>query len=523
MTKPTIQQLRRLQSSPAAFRSAIVIDSDTGPKRLANVVEPWQAADFAAMDGGWQVCVGQKPAAATKVYQRGFLCRPRGHSKTSDISIQIVWALFAASRKVLVVCAAADRDQSRLIRDAVQRLVMLNSWLKDYVSVQDCRVVNPHTDSTCDIISSDEKSSFGILPDAIIADEFCHWSDRGLLDSLLSSAAKRANCLFLVITNAGAVGSFQWDFQEAVKRDPEGWYFNSLDGPQASWITPQRLAEQQRLLPSLAFDRLWLNRWSAGAGDFLSPADIDAAVTQTGPMDGKELGYSWVGGLDIGISHDASAFIVLGIHTGHTEVIDAPQRKTAPINRLLVDAGILQPRRQHDEPQRIQHPGTGRIRLAAVQVWQPSKGLRVDLSSVESAIVAADKQFKLSACACDPWQSALMVERLQKLGLSVYSLQQTGITLQAQASAVLDVFRERLIDLFPCEALLSDLRACQVASRSYGFRIVSPKISNMNTHQTAHGDCSTSFQLALLAARRAVLHGSREIQGRLVCWPSAVA
>jgi hypothetical protein len=103
----------------------------------------------------------------------------------------------------------------------------------------------------------------------------------------------------------------------------------------------------------------------------------------------------------------------------------------------------------------------------------------------------------------------------------VFSLQQTGITLQAQASAVLDVFRERLIDLFPCDPLLADLRACQVAERSYGYRIVSPKISNMNTHQTAHGDCSTSFQLALLAARRTVLRSPRDISGDLVVWPSA--
>ena len=141
-TKPTIQQLRKLQASPAAFRQAIVIDTDTGPKRLANVIEPWQAVDFSAMDGGWQVCVGQKPDDGAKVFHRGYLERARGHDKTGGLAVQISWALFASRRKLSGICSGADRDQARLLRDAVQRLTLLNPWLADYVQVQDVKLVN---------------------------------------------------------------------------------------------------------------------------------------------------------------------------------------------------------------------------------------------------------------------------------------------------------------------------------------------------------------------------------------------
>ena len=304
--------------------------------------------------------------------------------------------------------------------------------------------------------------------------------------------------MFLIFTNAGAVDSWQWQFREAVHRDPD-WYFNALNGPVASWITPARLAEQRRLLPGIAFERLWLNVWSKGSGTALAEADIDAAITQDGPMRGDEVGWSFCSALDIGISHDATAHVVLGIHTGHTETIDAPPRKTTHINRCLIDAGLIQPARRDEPQQQIHHAGTGRVRLAHVDVWQPTNGSRVDLSEVEAAIVAANERFNLSCVACDPWQSELMVQRLQRRGLAIFSLQQHGQSLQAQASAVLDVFRERSIELFRHDALIGDLRSLQVAERLYGFRLISPKTSNMNTNATAHGDCATAFSIGLLA------------------------
>ncbi len=238
-------------------------------------------------------------------------------------------------------------------------------------------------------------------------------------------------------------------------------------------------------------------------------------------MRGDEPGYSFVSGLDIGISHDASALVTLGVHVGHTETIATPKVKLRGTLAALVDAGLMEVKR--DEPQRVRHPGTGRVRLAAVQIWQPRDGNRVDLTEVENAIVATNEKFGLSCVACDPWQSELMVQRLQRRGLPVYLLQQTGINLQAQASAVLDVFRERIIDLFPCDELLADLRGLQVAERHYGFRLVSPRATRMDTHATAHGDSATGFSLGMLAAKRAVLRPAREVPGRIVLWPEVVA
>ena len=114
-------------------------------------------------------------------------------------------------------------------------------------------------------------SSYGILPDLIIADELAHWQgDGGLWHSLISSAAKRSNCLLVVISNAGFVDSLAVGRREAARTDP-AWIFCRLDGPEASWLTADRLAEQRRMLPAVAYARLWGNQWCSGGGDALTP------------------------------------------------------------------------------------------------------------------------------------------------------------------------------------------------------------------------------------------------------------
>jgi len=50
-----------LQRSPSAFRSALLIDTDSGPRPFADIMDPWQAADFQALDTGWQNAAGQSP------------------------------------------------------------------------------------------------------------------------------------------------------------------------------------------------------------------------------------------------------------------------------------------------------------------------------------------------------------------------------------------------------------------------------------------------------------------------------
>ena len=61
--------LLELQQSPAAFRDSILIDTDAGARPLRDCIDPWQSADYLALDSGWQRAVVGTSLDAK--YQRG--------------------------------------------------------------------------------------------------------------------------------------------------------------------------------------------------------------------------------------------------------------------------------------------------------------------------------------------------------------------------------------------------------------------------------------------------------------------
>jgi phage terminase large subunit-like protein len=466
--------LANLQSDPAAFRRALLIDTDLGPRPLGECVNDWQAADFAALDPGWRRAV--QGARVDARYQRGWLERPRGHAKSSDLGIMATWALFASRRRLSGVGAAGDQDQARLLRDAIGKLLHFNPWLASVLEVQAYRVLNTRTESVLEIISHDAPTSYGLTPDFIIADEVTHWRKKDLWESLISAAAKRSTCMFVVITNAGLKDDWQWKIREAIRTAP-AWYFSALGAPVATWITPDRLAEQQRLLPGVAYQRLWLNEWTSGGGDALTEEDIKAAFfADLRPQPSAVPGYEYVGGLDLGVSRDASAICILGIRRGRE--------------------------------------GHGRIRLAFTRVWRPQKGQKINLQEVEDALFDLHSRFLLKALNYDPWQAQHLASRLQAGGLSVYRSQlhkfagkvaptskvpmvevpQTGQTLQRMATVLLEAFNDHRLELYDDAELGRDLSRLRVEERQYGFRLTSPH------DEYGHGDLGTAFTLAMLAA-----------------------
>jgi hypothetical protein len=476
--------LLELQSDPKAFRAALMIDTDSGPRPLGECIDPWQRTDFEALDPGWQrAVVGSSQEAR---HQRGWLERARGHSKSADLGTMAAWALFASRRRLSGIAAAGDQEQARLLRDAIGRLLYVNPWLASILEVQAYRVLNTRTESTLEIISSDAKTSYGLTPDFIISDEVTHWKSRDLWDSLLSSAAKRSTCMFVVITNAGLQDDWQWQTREAIRTDPR-WYFSRLDGPVASWITPDRLEEQERLLPGIAFRRLWLNGWTTGGGDALTEEDIAAAfVSDLRPQTLAVPGFEYVGGMDLGVSRDASAVCILGVHRG-----------------------------------RYDH---GRIRLAFTRVWRPRKGSKVDLQGIEDTLIDLNQRFDLKALNFDPWEARHMAQRLSATGLGVASKQlgrhhmtsrvpmtevtQTPANLQKIATVLIEAFNDHRVELYDDPDLRRDLTRLRIEERQYGFRLTSPR------DEHGHGDLSTAFGLAMLAASE--LAGKRVIRAGIM-------
>jgi len=452
-------QTNRLQAyatDPAAFRNDLMIETGNELVPLGSILDGWQDADFRAADPGWRRAIGHKVDAVSRCYfERG-----RGHSKTQDLSVSVAMALAFAPRQIIGIGAGADSDQARLLADAIQRLIRANPLLAEVLEVQRNVVVNTRTKSELRIISSDVGSSYGILADFIVVDELTHWTTagEGLWHSLLSTAAKKPNCLLVIISNAG-VGqgeSWQWNVREAA-RTSDTWHFHSLNGAVASWISPKLLDEQKRLLPAVAYRRLWENQWCTLTGDALDMEDIERVfANELGPLASKESGYVYAGGLDLSVSRDHSSFVVVGRNTK-----------------------------------------TNAYRVARCWLWKPPRGGKVNLEAIEETIVTASKLFGLKTVACDPFQAAYLIERLTKQGIKIEECPQTGRQLVAQCQLLLELVNSATLTSYAFEPLEYDLRHLKVETRSYGMRLLSER------DEHGHGDTATALTIALTAAKSA--------------------
>jgi phage terminase large subunit-like protein len=500
--------LQQIAASPASYRRALMVDTDRGAQRFADVMDAWQREDFEALDPAWERIVNRN---AEDGIRRAYFERARGHSKTTDLAVMTSWPLFASQRKITGVHGAADKDQARLLRDAIDNLVRLNPWLGQSLEVQAYRVRNIHTDSSLEIMSADAASSWGQNPDFVTVDELSVWPKRDLWDSLFSAADKRRHCVLVVISNAGygKGESWHWDQREKCRADPE-WRFVHLDGPVASWITKEQIDHQRRHSPPLVFQRVWLNEWTTGDGDALSEHDIKAAVTLPGPLLEPEKGWVYVAGVDLGLKRDAAALAIVGVDVGYYEEIEQERPKLTPAQRYLGGANSLD--MLADESAYC--GGTGRFKLASLHLWQPpGNGRKVEIEPIEAAILSIYQAFGLACVGLDPWQAAYLIERLQKRELPVESADFTGPNLKQMASILLDGFNQRQIELYSHPKLLADLRALRVEEKSYGVRLTSPRGPN------GHGDAATALAIALLIAKRYAFSAPTRINGPLICWP----
>lgn len=443
--------LKLVVADPVQYRRRLMIGTDGGTQFLHTASDPWQQTDFLALDPGWLRCVGR---SAEPCHQRAYLERPRGHSKTNDIATMATWALLSSQQPVNGIVAAGDLDQARLLRDAVDKLVKLNPWVGLLIGVRNYRIVNRYTGSVCDIVASDAATNYGLTPDFLVCDELTHWHKAEMWDAMFSAAAKRANCMVVVISNAG-VGqgtSWQWRIREAARTSPD-WYFSRIDGPKATWISEKQLAEQRAMLPASAYRRLWLNEWVRGTGDALEPADIEACCTLDGPPDPPDTTWTHIQGLDLGIKHDHAALVVLACK-----------------------------------------PGAGKVRLANVQSWKPGAKGEVDLIAVERAVAEASQKFGSTVTFYDPHQCALMAQRLRKMGFRMEEQPFIGQHLNRMASSLLQVFSSRRIELYRDTELIADLLRLTIVEKPYGYKLEAV------SDEFGHADRAIALAIALPTA-----------------------
>ena len=108
--------------------------------------------------------------------------------------------------------------------------------------------------------------------------------------------------------------------------------------------------------------------------------DIDKAITLSGPLSKPEKGWAYVAGLDLGLRRDRSALAVIGVDCGWSEEIARKKRKLSSTQRAMVEAGVLD-EPEEDQPEYLQHEGTGRLKLVQLLSWKPPKVGKLDSMS----------------------------------------------------------------------------------------------------------------------------------------------
>jgi phage terminase large subunit-like protein len=235
----------------------------------------------------------------------------------------------------------------------------------------------------------------------------------------------------------------------------------------------------------------------------LSPELLAQAVVKgSGPLLAPERGWAYVAAVDLGLSRDAAALVVLGLHVGcydETETLENQQDRIDEEALARLQLGV----------------GTGKCKLARCLIWHPpGHGGKIAIEPIEAAILDANALFGLQLVAADPWQAAYLVERLRKAELPVEEVVFQGPNLKSMASAVVETFNERRIELYDCPQLMADLQALRLEEKTYGVRLVSPRGPN------GHGDAATALSIALHVVKRYVLTGTPlRINGPLLVFP----
>jgi hypothetical protein len=483
--------VKRLATDPAEFRRHLAIPTPDGSKPWAAVAADFQRRDAVAISQALlAVMAGQKPPTG-----RFWIERTKGASKDTDLASLLLHALAFAGRALTIQVGAADAGQADELRKAAKGIMLASRWLLTPLELQANSIINTRTGARLDIIPADAAGSHGARPDVVVLNELTHIGKREFAETLLDNAAKMPNGVVIIATNAGHLDTWQHEWRQTAIDSPS-WYFSRFAEP-APWLDPAHVDEASKRSPS-RYARLFQGVWTSGDGDTLPHDQIAAAVTMDGPLAAAEPCYRYVGGLDIGVVHDRTGFVVVGLHCGgfEREHVDRPIRRESHIVQALRDIGELPPLVELPPWEDVPVAATGRIRLARVWSWKAPPGGQVRFDAIEDAILEAHRLFKLETVAADWSQAAMLCQRLNAARVPVEICHPTAANLNSAAVATAEALNERLLDLYADERLLAGLRAGRIVERPASVRLEFPRTAD------GHADEATALSLALHACSR---------------------
>jgi hypothetical protein len=251
--------------------------------------------------------------------------------------------------------------------------------------------------------------------------------------ALVSATGKVPDAQTIVLSNAGfnpGGKSWQWRVRQTAERAPWGHLF-STDGIVATWITREWVEQMRALLPPPSFERVILNRWTSGAGDFVTAEQWRACVDRDlRPAGGGRVGGGrvFIGGLDLGLTKDRTAFAV-----AHRV------RDTIVLDELVVWEGT------HDRP--------------------------VSIAGIERALKDAAQRYRPFRVLADPWQFVASIQRLRREGVLIDEFVFGAASVQRLSMSLYHAITSGSLRVFPDEELEREILGLIVRETAGGWRV----------------------------------------------------
>jgi phage terminase large subunit-like protein len=393
------------------------------------MLERWQQAIVGNLFG-W------KRPDGTRRYREAFIFVPRKNGK-SELAGGLGNLLTFADGEpgAQVYCAAADREQARLVFNAAKTMVAAEPELAGRGRAYTNAILAPATGSVLKVVSAEAYSKHGVNAHGVIIDELHAQPNRELVDVLTTSTGARRQPLLIHITTA--------DFdRESICNEKHEYACKVRDGiiddpaflpviyeapPDADWIDPevwaevnpnlgvsvsveylQRECRRARETPTYenTFKRLHLNMRTAQDVRWLSVEQWDACGGS--PVDEAALrGRECYAGLDLSTTTDVSALVLVFLD---------PEGAVTLVPRFWIPGDNAHKREKRDRVPYVTWARQGLIEMTPGNV--------VDYDVVRTRINELGRIFQVREIAVDPWNATQLSTQLQGDGFEVVNFGQ---------------------------------------------------------------------------------------------------
>ena len=443
------------------FLDRIVIDAGE-PRRFGECADPWQRELIAPMIPAIDDLAGLSTGYSGP--RRFMQILARGHNKSSLEAWIAAFLLRFSVRAIKGYVLAADRDQGRLIIQAMEDLLRLNPWLAKELVVSKNVITGPA--GFIEVLPCDAGSMMGLRGNFYIADEFVHWKNQKAWTSMVTGLRKVRPTVFVAITNAGLIDSWQHTaFTEACAR-PKTWTVFHRPGTLATWLDRKGIEEDKALVPPSEAKRLYDNEWidPAEEHDYLRRYEVDACARL-----GADLGLLYRPRRQVGVDNYVAA-------------IDYGPRRDRTALAVL-----------HEDTNRV-------VLVDRLDVWQGSSGKPIQVQAVEDWIRDVQARFAPRVFVVDPFQMEGTIQWMERQGIPVEAFKsRAGQGNYEMAQHLRALVVERRLAWYPEagdlpeDSLADELAMLRVRRMNYGYRF--------DHENQRHDDRAVAIGMAALTAR----------------------